>query len=300
MTAGQEPRSIFPAALTDARAFAIARAMLDGFDRHYRLFREASAEAKARFEARRLARPAARAGASASSSTTSASHEAAERLRSRVRRRRRWRWTSGSEVKLHYIGLLDRPPPARVRRDVLQLGDHARSCTAATSTTTSSSCAPAISTEYIENDEPRAADLPRYYPTRDDAARGLASRRHQLPARARRSRISTATSTAVLAAVDEQLGGRGRIASRTSRSRCCARCSFATRPRTSSARSSTASTSCRSSCRSCTTTRGPARARRDRCSTREQIYVLLSQLRARLLHGRHGGAVRLRRSSCAR
>ena len=41
----------FPAALDDARAFAIARAMLDGFDRHYRLFRQASADAKARFEA---------------------------------------------------------------------------------------------------------------------------------------------------------------------------------------------------------------------------------------------------------
>ncbi len=41
----------FPITLTDARAFAIARAMLDGFDRHYRLFRHASAEAKARFEA---------------------------------------------------------------------------------------------------------------------------------------------------------------------------------------------------------------------------------------------------------
>ncbi len=40
----------FPA-LTDTRAFAIARAMLEGFDRHYRLFRQASAEAKARFEA---------------------------------------------------------------------------------------------------------------------------------------------------------------------------------------------------------------------------------------------------------
>ena len=42
--------SAFPAALSDPRAFAIARAMLDGFDRHYRLFRQASAEAKARFE----------------------------------------------------------------------------------------------------------------------------------------------------------------------------------------------------------------------------------------------------------
>src|SRR4030095_16583028 len=38
----------FPAALTDSRAFAIARAMLDGFDRHYRLFRQASGGAKGR------------------------------------------------------------------------------------------------------------------------------------------------------------------------------------------------------------------------------------------------------------
>ena len=40
----------FPTALTDLRAFDIARAMLDGFNRHYRLFREASADAKRRFE----------------------------------------------------------------------------------------------------------------------------------------------------------------------------------------------------------------------------------------------------------
>src|SRR5919112_1445817 len=41
----------FPTALTDARAYVIAQTMLDGFDRHYRLFRAASAEAKRRFEA---------------------------------------------------------------------------------------------------------------------------------------------------------------------------------------------------------------------------------------------------------
>ena len=40
----------FPTALTDLRAFDIAQAMLDGFDRHYRLFRETSADAKRRFE----------------------------------------------------------------------------------------------------------------------------------------------------------------------------------------------------------------------------------------------------------
>ena len=37
--------------LTDPRAVEIAQAMLEGFNRHYRLFREASRTAKARFEA---------------------------------------------------------------------------------------------------------------------------------------------------------------------------------------------------------------------------------------------------------
>ena len=37
--------------LTDPRAVEIARALLDGFNRHYRLFRETSAAAKQRFEA---------------------------------------------------------------------------------------------------------------------------------------------------------------------------------------------------------------------------------------------------------
>ena len=41
---------MFPHRLTDKSAFDIAQALLDGFNRHYRLFREASASAKARFE----------------------------------------------------------------------------------------------------------------------------------------------------------------------------------------------------------------------------------------------------------
>ena len=41
---------MFPHALTDRRAFDIAQTMLEGFDRHYRLFRAASAGAKQRFE----------------------------------------------------------------------------------------------------------------------------------------------------------------------------------------------------------------------------------------------------------
>ena len=41
---------MFPHKLTDSRAFDIAQALIEGFDRHYRLFREASAGAKQRFE----------------------------------------------------------------------------------------------------------------------------------------------------------------------------------------------------------------------------------------------------------
>ena len=41
---------MFPHKLTDNRAYAIASTLLDGFDRHYRLFRETSAAAKGRFE----------------------------------------------------------------------------------------------------------------------------------------------------------------------------------------------------------------------------------------------------------
>jgi isocitrate dehydrogenase kinase/phosphatase len=41
---------MFPQQLTDRRAFEIAQAMLDGFDRHYHLFSQTNAKAKQRFE----------------------------------------------------------------------------------------------------------------------------------------------------------------------------------------------------------------------------------------------------------
>ncbi len=43
--------SHFPKLLASQIAYDVARTMLDGFDKHYRLFREAGVEAKARFEA---------------------------------------------------------------------------------------------------------------------------------------------------------------------------------------------------------------------------------------------------------
>ena len=96
---------MFPHRLTDSRGLRHRQALLDGFNRHYRLFRETSARGQAALRAGRLARPAAGAGASASSSTTSAWT-------------RPWRGCAASstptrcpmdtwqQVKLHYIGLL--------------------------------------------------------------------------------------------------------------------------------------------------------------------------------------------------
>jgi isocitrate dehydrogenase kinase/phosphatase len=42
---------MFPQKLTDSRAYDIAKALIEGFDRHYRLFSETNRGAKARFEA---------------------------------------------------------------------------------------------------------------------------------------------------------------------------------------------------------------------------------------------------------
>ncbi len=113
----------FPAALTDARAFAIARAMLDGFDRHYRLFRQASAEAKARFEAADWhGQQQAQAQRIAYYERRVA--EATERLQNEFQAATLpmevWQ-----QVKLHYIGLLidHYQPGAAPECDLLQLGD---------------------------------------------------------------------------------------------------------------------------------------------------------------------------------
>ena len=111
----------FPAALTDSRAFAIARAMLDGFDRHYRLFRQASAEAKARFEAADWhGQQQAQAQRIAYYERRVA--EATERLQNEFQAATLpmevWQ-----QVKLHYIGLLINHYQPELRRDLLQLGD---------------------------------------------------------------------------------------------------------------------------------------------------------------------------------
>ena len=158
-------QAAFPSSLTDPRAFEIAQAMLDGFNRHYTLFRQASAEAQQRFEAadwhgqqraqrERIEYYDLRVGEA--SAHLQLKYQAAD-LPKDV-----WQ-----QVKLHYIGLLT---------------DHHQPELAETffnSVTTKILhrsyfhndfifVRPAVSTEYIENDEP--ASLPTYrayYPTKE-------------------------------------------------------------------------------------------------------------------------------------
>jgi isocitrate dehydrogenase kinase/phosphatase len=157
--------AVFPRALSDARAFHIAEAMLDGFNRHYRLFREVSAQAKERFENADW-HGQQRAQRERIEFYDKRVDEGAERLQGE--------FNAGElsmdvwqQVKLHYIGLLTNHHQPELAETFFN------------SVTTKILhrsyfnndfifVRPAVSTEYIENDEP--ASLPTYrayYPTRD-------------------------------------------------------------------------------------------------------------------------------------
>ncbi len=157
---------MFPHKLTDSRAFDIAQALIDGFNRHYRLFRETSAAAKQRFEqadwhgqqqsqAQRIAFYDQRV------------NEAVDRLRHEfnIEALSTDTW---QQAKLHYIGLLtDHHQPelaetffnsvtakllhrSYFRNDFIFVR-------------------PAVSTEYIEDDAPGSMPTYRaYYPGKDD------------------------------------------------------------------------------------------------------------------------------------
>jgi isocitrate dehydrogenase kinase/phosphatase len=156
---------MFPHQLTDKRAFDIAQAMLDGFNRHYRLFREATAAAKARFEAADW-HGQQRAQSQRIEFYDKRVDESAERLQ-REFDIATLSMDSWQQVKLHYIGLLvDHHQPelaetffnsvtvkllhrSYFRNDFIFVR-------------------PAVSTEYIENDELAALPSYRaYYPTRE-------------------------------------------------------------------------------------------------------------------------------------
>jgi isocitrate dehydrogenase kinase/phosphatase len=155
---------MFPQQLTDTRAFDIASALIEGFNRHYRLFREASAQAQDRFE-RADWHGQQRAQRERIEFYDLRVQEAAERLQTAFQ--------AGSlgmdvwqQVKLHYIGLLTNHHQPELAETFFN------------SVTTKILhrdyfhndfifVRPAASTEYIENEEPAAKPTFRaWYPTR--------------------------------------------------------------------------------------------------------------------------------------
>ena len=159
---------MFPHRLTDSRAFSIAEAMLEGFNRHYRLFRATSAAAKRRFE---LAdwHGQQRAQRERIEFYDLRVAEAVERLRDefKVNELSMDTW---QQTKLHYIGLLTNHHQPELAETffnsvTVKLLHHRYFRNDFVFVR------PAVSTEYIENDEP--ASLPTYrayYPSLESLA----------------------------------------------------------------------------------------------------------------------------------
>ena len=159
---------MFPTRLDSPLAYDTARAMMDGFNRHYRLFRTESARAKHRFETQDW------------HGQQRAQRERIEFYDLRVKEcsnRLEREFKAGEQtmdvwqqIKLHYIGLL-------VNQHQPELAE-----TFFNSVTTKILhrsyfqndfifVRPAVSTEYIENDESEKKPTFRaYYPTRDNVA----------------------------------------------------------------------------------------------------------------------------------
>ena len=156
---------MFPHALTDRRAFDIAQAMLEGFDRHYRLFRAASAGAKPRFEQADW-HGQQRAQRERIEYYDKRVNEAVARLRKEfaVDTLSQDTW---QQAKLHYIGLLtDHHQPELAETFFNSVT--AKLLTRSYFRNEFIFVRPAVSTEYIENDEPAATPTYRaYYPTRE-------------------------------------------------------------------------------------------------------------------------------------
>jgi isocitrate dehydrogenase kinase/phosphatase len=195
---------MFPHQLTDPRAFAIAQAMLEGFNRHYRLFRATSAEAKKRFEAADW-QGQQRAQAHRIEYYDKRVHEGAERLQ-REFDAQSLPMPVWHQIKLHYIGLL--------------IDHHQPECaeTFFNSVTTRILhhsyfrndfifVRPAVSTEYIENDEPAAQPTYRaYYPTRETLHETLLRIVHNFQLEREFDDLDRDVRD-VLAAIETQFGG---------------------------------------------------------------------------------------------
>ena len=156
---------MFPRQLDDRRAFGIAKAMLEGFDRHYRLFRATSAAAKGRFE-RADWHGQQRAQRERIEFYDLRVNEAVERLR-REFDAATLSMDTWQQAKLHYIGLLTghgQPELAEtffnsVTVKLLHRNYYRNDFIFVR---------PAVSTEYLESDDPAALPTYRaYYPTRE-------------------------------------------------------------------------------------------------------------------------------------
>ena len=157
---------MFPQRLDSPQAYDIAKAMMDGFNRHYRLFRTESARAKHRFETADW------------HGQQRAQRERIEFYDLRVKectKRLEKEFKAGSlpmdvwhQIKLHYIGLL-------VNHHQPELAEtffNSVTCRILHRTHFHNDfifVRPAVSTEYIENEEPAARPTYRsYYPSREN------------------------------------------------------------------------------------------------------------------------------------
>lgn len=156
---------MFPQKLTDARAFLIASALLEGFNKHYRLFRATSAQAKKRFEQADW-HGQQRAQRERIEFYDMRVDEAVALLEERFQTSRLpmevWQ-----QVKLHYIGLLTNHHQPELAETFFN-----SVCTRILHHSYFHNdfifVRPAVSTEYIENDEPAALPTYRaYYPSRE-------------------------------------------------------------------------------------------------------------------------------------
>ncbi len=212
--------------------------MLEGFNRHYRLFRETSAMAKQRFEAADW-HGQQRAQRERIEFYDKRVDEGAERLQ-REFDINNVSMDTWQQVKLHYIGLLTnhhQPELAEtffnsVTTKILHRSYFRNDFIFVR---------PAVSTEYIENDEPAALPTYRaYYPTRETLRDTLAAHRRQLPVAARVRGPRARRRPCARRAAPE--GRRHDAAARQFPDPgAVVACSSATRAPTSSARSSTAS-----------------------------------------------------------
>jgi isocitrate dehydrogenase kinase/phosphatase len=156
---------VFPHSLSDSRAFAIAQALVDGFNRHYRLFSETTAQAQRRFEQADW-HGQQRAQRERIEFYDMRVNEAVTRLRTEFGAddlpQDTWQ-----QAKLHYIGLLtDHHQPELAETFFNSVT--AKLLTRSYFKNDFIFVRPAVSTEYIEDDEPASRPTYRaYYPTKE-------------------------------------------------------------------------------------------------------------------------------------